>query len=198
MKWIILRSWHLATVFSSHAPLWDNNYFLEEGYGQFTLCAIEIHFSLYIEQLILQDSSDPLFLRENRKVTESTIIAVIRVILSASMDTYLSPPLLSILGHSHSQPRPFQFLIPKGFKSLSATSFPAWNGYTSLFIIKTGRRHTKRQPSESAGFHMYSCFPLPWSTVLLPPDYQDRLLLLWNVSYFCVLVFWYKMLRWQL
>ena len=157
---MILRSWHLATVFSLHSPLLDNNYFPEEGCGQFSLCAIEIHFSLYIEQLILQDPSDPLFLRENRKVTESTIIPVTRVVLSASTDAYLFPPLLSTLGHSHGQPRPFQFLIPKGFKSLSTTSFPAWNGYTSLFIIKTGRRHTKRQPSESAGFHMHSRFPL--------------------------------------
>lgn len=73
-----------------------------EEYGQSPPWALEIHFSLYIELLILLDSSEPLFLRKIRKVIGSTVILVARV-LSASVDIHPSPPLLPtvILTISH-------------------------------------------------------------------------------------------------
>ena len=33
-------------------------------------------------------------------------------------------------------------------------------------------------------------------TALPPPEYHDQVPLLWDVSYFCLLVLWYKMPRW--
>ena len=185
-----------ADTWSAHynLPCWTATTFLEE-YGQSPPCALEIHFSLFIELLILLDSSEPLFLRKIRKVIDSTIILVARVVLSASIDIHpFRPPLPTVIFTVSHDP-----LSSLSLRDLSpCLSHPSQPGMAASLNLQLKLNVEVPRGSQ---VHQLGFTGIPVSlcceiTALPPPEYHDQLPFLWEISYFCLLVLWYKMPRW--